>query len=525
MSAFPNFPEVLSALSEVIGRERIEVDPAELEYFSQDYFRKGERTLAVVAPRNVDELSRLVATATGLGLAIFPRGGGYSYTDGYNPTQPGITLDLREMNAILEINQGDMYVTVEPGCTWAKLNDALEPLNLRTPFWGPFSGFNATIGGSISQGAITWGASKYGVSSESVLDLAVVAADGTLVRTGVSSQPGHSPFFRNYGPDLTGIFCSDCGALGIKAAITLRLVNRPAQMLGLSFGFPSFEAGAQAACRVAREGIVADSFGVSSATAVAAAGDSSLVDDLKSLWMIGKVGNGPIDGAVRMARVAIAGRRFLKAAPFSFHFIIDGANRKMIEGQAQAVRKAVGNSGTEIANTMPTMARAEPFVSHDMLSFTGQRQLPPSTILPLTQAVPFHQAFMVAVKQLETQMKHHNMDVQPTLSTVGTNGFLYEPLIAWDDAADEFHRRNSSDEALEMASGREANMAARALANEIRKIMIDLAFEHGGIHLQIGKVYPYLRERDESTVAILKDIKRRMDPKGLLNPGALGLSQ
>jgi len=525
MSAVSDFPAVLSALSEVIGRERIETDPAELEYFSQDYFRKGELTLAVVAPRNIDELSRLVAAATASGLAIFPRGGGYSYTDGYNPTQPGITLDLREMDAILEINEGDMYVTVEPGCTWAKLNNALAPLNLHTPFWGPFSGLNATIGGSISQGAITWGSSKYGVSSESVLDLSVVGADGTVVRTGVSSQPGHSPFFRNYGPDLTGIFCSDCGALGIKAAITLRLVNRPARMLGLSFGFPSFEAGAEAACRVAREGIVADSFGISSETAIAAAGKGSLASDLKSLWMVGKTGSGPIDGAMRMARVAIAGRRFLNAAPFSFHFIIDGANRKMIEGQAEAVRAAVGGSGTEIANTMPAMARAEPFVAHDMLSFSGQRQLPPSTILPLTQAVPFHQAFMAAVAQLRPQMKRHNMDVQPTLSTVGTNGFLYEPLIAWDDGAEEFHRRHSSDEALAMAAGREPNTDGRALANQIRKIMIDLAFEHGGIHLQIGKVYPYLRERDEATIAILEDIKRRMDPKGLLNPGALGLSQ
>jgi len=525
MSAVPDSPEVLSALSEVIGCERIKINPAELEYFSQDYFRKGELTLAVVAPRNVDELSRLVATATAKGLAIFPRGGGYSYTDGYNPTQPGITLDLQEMDAILEINEGDMYVTVEPGCTWAKLNDALEPLNLRTPFWGPFSGFNATIGGSISQGSITWGASKYGVSSESVLDLAIVAADGKVVRTGASGQPGHSPFFRNYGPDLTGIFCSDCGALGIKAAITLRLVNRPARTLGLSFGFPSFEAGAEAACRVAREGIVADSFGVSSETAIAAAGKGSLADDLRSLWMVGKSGNGPIDGAVRMTRVAIAGRRFLNAAPFSFHFIIDGANRKMIEGQAQAVRAAIGISGTEIANTMPTMARADPFVPYDMLSFSGQRQLPPSTILPLTQAVPFHRAFKAAVGQREKQMKRHNMNVQPTLSTVGTNGFLYEPLIAWDDKPEEFHRRHTSDKVLEMASGREANMDARELAAEIRQIMIDLAFEHGGIHLQIGKVYPYLRERDENAVAILKDIKRRMDPEGLLNPGALGLSR
>ena len=525
MNTISNIPDPVTVLSQVIGQDRIELDPAELEYFSQDYFRGGQQALAIIAPRDLDELSRIVSAATAAGLAIFPRGGGYSYTDGYSPTQPGITLDLRDMDAIVEINEGDMYVTVEPGCTWAKLNDALKERGLRTPFWGPFSGLNATIGGSISQGSITWGASKYGVSSESVLDLTVVAADGRIVRTGSSSQPGHAPFFRNYGPDLTGIFCSDCGALGIKGAITLRLIKRPAKMLGLSFGFATFEAGAEAACRVAREGIASDSFGVFSEKAIAAAGKGSLISDLKSLWKIGKTGSGRLDGALRMARVAIAGRRFLKAAPFSFHFIIDGANQAMIDGQAQAIRAAVGTSGTEMPNTMPTMARADPFVKYDMLSFTGQRQLPPSTILPLTQAAPFHQAFTAAIAPHEKQMARHNMNVLATLSTVGTNGFLYEPVIAWDDEPEEFHRRHTSNEVLEMAAGHKADLPARALANDIRQIMIDLAFEHGGIHLQIGKVYPYLRERDDNTVAILNELKRHMDPHGLLNPGALGLAK
>lgn len=515
--------DIIAGLSDIVGTDNVECDPAEIAYFSQDYFREGLDALAVVAPRTLEELSSVIAAATEKGLAIFPRGGGYSYTDGYTPTQPGITLDLRKMDAILEINEADMYVTVEPGCTWAQLNAALAEKCLRTPFWGPFSGLNATVGGSISQGSLTWGSGKYGVSSETVLDLLVITADGMHLRTGSSGQPGHAPFFRNYGPDLTGIFCSDCGALGVKAAITLRLIKRPAQMLGLSFGFESFDAGALAAARVAREGIVSESFGMFQERAMAAASGMSLRQDLKALWKVGKTGSGPINSIGRMAKVALAGRRFLEEAPLSYHFVVDGANRAMIEGQAQAVRAAVGTAGVEIANTVPTMTRADPFMRYDMLSPTGQRQLAPSTILPLSQAVPYHYAFLTAIAPLAQRMERCNMTVLAALATVGTNGFLYEPIIAWDDAPDEFHRRNSSDDVLKKAAKFEPDMGARALADEVRQIMIEQSFEFGGVHVQIGKVYPYLRDREESQVALLRDIKRRIDPKGLMNPGALGL--
>lgn len=514
---------VMDALTTILPLERVSTDPSDIDYFSQDYFRKGVDTLAIAVPETAEELSRVIAATTEKGLAIFPRGGGYSYTDGYTPTLPGITLDLRNMNKILEINAEDMYVTVEPGCTWAKLNDALKARQLRTPFWGTFSGLNATVGGSISQGSLSWGSSKYGVSSETVLDLEVVAADGSIFKTGTSGQPGHKPFFRNYGPDLTGLFCSDCGALGVKSAITLRLIKRPAHMLGLSFGFSSFDIGAEAAARVAREGITSDSFGMFQERATAAAEKTSLADDLESLWKIGKTGSGPIDAGVRMAKVAFAGRRFLKNAPFSFHFIVDGANKQTVQGYAKTIRALIGSSGEEMPNTIPSMARADPFLNYGMLSSTGQRQLAPSTILPLSAAKTYHQAFTAAIKPHADAMKRCNMNVLAALSTIGTNGFLYEPVIAWDDAPDEFHRRHSSDALLKIADAHKPDMEARALANTIRQIMIDTAYEHGGIHVQIGKVYPYLRDRNETAMSLLKDVKQRMDPQGLMNTGALGL--
>ena len=66
-------------------------------------------------------------------------------------------IDMQELNKIIEINQQDMYVIVEAGVTWKKLNDALSPLGLQTPFWGTGSGLFATVGGSLSQNAINYG--------------------------------------------------------------------------------------------------------------------------------------------------------------------------------------------------------------------------------------------------------------------------------------------------------------------------------------------------------------------------------
>jgi FAD/FMN-containing dehydrogenase len=71
--------------------------------------------------------------------------------------------------------------------------------------------------------------------------------------------------------------------------------------------------------------------------------------------------------------------------------------------------------------------------------------------------------------------------------------------------------------------GRAEAPEARALAAALRSDLIEAAHVHGGVHVQIGKVYPYLRDRDEVATALLRAWKRELDPAGLCNPGALGL--
>ncbi len=93
----------------------------------------------------------------------------------------------------------------------------------------------------------------------------------------------------------------------------------------------------------------------------------------------------------------------------------------------------------------------------------------------------------------------------------------------WSDVVEEFHRRHTSGAVLAKVSATEPNEPARALVAELRAEIVDLMYRCGGVHLQIGKVYPYMRDRDATQVHILRNLKNTIDPNGLFNPGALGL--
>jgi nucleoid-associated protein YgaU len=89
-------------------------DSASLDFYAHDIYERGADLLAVVRPRNKDELAAAVAATTSQGIAVIPRGGGMSYTGGYISSQPGAVLfDFAEMNRVLEIDETDRTVTVE----------------------------------------------------------------------------------------------------------------------------------------------------------------------------------------------------------------------------------------------------------------------------------------------------------------------------------------------------------------------------------------------------------------------------
>ncbi len=516
--------QALEATRAIIGADAVATDAETCAYHSQDVFATGPTVAAVIRPTTVDGLAKAIKTLTDAGIALFPRGGGYSYTDAYLPTGPnGVSLDMTGLNEITEINIGDMFVTVQAGCTWEALDNALAPHGVRAEFWGPLSGFKATIGGGMSQGAASLGSSKDGISAEAVLGMEIVTSDGTVFATGSAAQKGKSPFFRNYGPDLTGLFCGDAGALGIKATVTLRLQRRAKLTQGLSFGFDSFEAAQKAMAGIAASNRATEVFGFTRRAMEGVVASKGLWEDLKIMFAVGRASGGLRSGLLQLVKMAMAGRSWARKAECFVHCAVEADNRTELKGHIQTIRDAVGGTGRDIPNTMPAVMRATPFMPYPVVGMDAKRMLPLHTIVPFSKAVAFHTALEDYFASRKAEMDAMRMTTPSIFGTLSTNGFLYEPVLYWPDQPDVFHERNTPEELLAPMRKNAHNEKGRAFSKEMFEDMVMIMHEHGGVHLQIGKAYPYLRDRSDMTVSLVKQVKAHVDPHGLLNPGALGL--
>ena len=516
---------LLERLQALLGREHVLTNATERSFYSTDIYREGALPIAVVRPTSTADVAQIVQLAVAEGIALVPRGGGASYTDGYTPTEVGsISIDTSRMNRILEINERDMYCVVQVGVTWAALNEALAIKGLRTPFFGPFSGLAATVGGSLSQNSVTWGTGVFGVSGESTLGVEVVLGSGEVIKTGSWGAANSVPFLRSYGPDLTGLFMGDCGALGVKTTVALRLMPRNSHVMGLSFGFKDFasmSAGMEAA---AKQGLNLTNFGLDPALQQGQLGKADAATAVQSALAVWKTSRGIIDGAKQLLKMALAGRGFLKGAVFSAHWVVDGIDDVSCRAAVAKLRAALQPHGAEVPATVPTVAHAMPFMPlYNVRSPLGERWVPVHGILPFSRVAAFRTELSKYYEQHAADMKRLKIRYGAMFMTVGTNGFLYEPVFYWEDGY------NITQERL-LPEGYQAtlpkfadNPEGRALVDQMKHGIADLFQRHGAIHLQIGKFYPYMRGRDPQTAKLIRDIKSLVDPRRRLNPGSLGL--
>lgn len=510
----------------IVGEEYLLADEASCVLYAQDVFTKSIVALAVVQPENAEQLAAVVKLAIDAGYVVIPRGGGMSYTSGYVPALPdSLMIDTRRMNRILEINKEDMYVRVEAGCTWQALSEALIGTNLRTPYWGPFSGSIATVGGAVSQHSIFWGAGQYGSSADSVLGLEVVLADGSLLTTGSGSQINSSPFYRHYGPDLTGIFTGDTGALGFKTAITLRLTPEFSAKQFVAFDFKTAEDALNAMSEISRLGLAMECFGFDPHVQAQRLKRASMATDVKALAGVMK-SSGSVLGALKDgAKVALAGRRFMEDVDYSVQIIIEDRNKAAAEARAEDVR-AVGKqfNGREIENSIPKITRANPFAAiNNMLGPQGERWLPVHGLLPHSKIKQAHAALEALFDQYGALMTEHRISVGYLFATSSTNTFILEPVFYWEDAINEIHRHSVDPAHLARLKGFSENLEARAAMGKIRRELAELFCQLGAVHQQIGKDYLYREGLQPEAWKLIQAIKNTVDPDCKINPKSLGL--
>ncbi len=513
----------LNALHDICGDDGIVGDTAQLHFASLDLFFEGRVPLAEVSPVSALQLSDIVKLCREHAVAIFARGGGMSYTKAFQPTcDKAITLEFSRLNKIREISLEDGYVTVEAGCTWAQLDKALMQHDRRARFWGPMSGNSATVGGSMSQGTVTFGSGTTGASANTVKSFEIVTGTGEVLHTGSDGSLNVGPDNRNFGPDLTGIFANDAGALGIKTAITLEIEPRPAYVTGLSFAYDDFAAMAQLFAELTQRRLSSELIAMDGDVARQNAGAPNLLKDAQAMWMVGKAAGNPFAALGRMGRIALGGRRFLDRAKYTAHFVVEGRDRKELSSRIKAVR-SLAKSGAEIVNTVPLMTRAMPFPVLPVTHPDGRRMLPIHGIFPPSKAAGFHEQYLALKQEFAPRMKLAGVTVAEFFAGISGAGMLYEPVLYWPDKLTEYHRRLTPDYLDGKMTQHPDNAPARELVTEFTEAFCALANRHGGTHFQIGRLYPYMVNRSQPAADFLRAIKAHLDPDGIINPEALGL--
>jgi len=237
--------DVLARLHDALGAS-VTTDPAALDATREDRsgWRSATPPLAVVHAASVDDVQAAMRLAHASGTPVVPRGAGTGLAGGAIASPGAIVLDVSRMDRILEVSEADELAVVEPGVLNGDLNDALAPHGL----WfapDPASRAISSIGGNIATNAGGLLCAKYGVTREAVLGLAVVLADGRLLRTGHRTVKGVT------GYDLTALLTGSEGTLGVIVEATVRLRPVvPGEVVTVAAAFPGVEAAAAASAAV-----------------------------------------------------------------------------------------------------------------------------------------------------------------------------------------------------------------------------------------------------------------------------------
>ncbi len=495
---------MIDTLAAIVGAPHVSTDIGTRALAGADLFPAADAVVpdVVVRPADTAQVAAVVAALAGTPYTIVPRGAGLSYSGGVVPRTPSIVLDLTRLDRV-QVAPDDLYAVVGAGCTWQRLVDALRPHRLRATQSSPISGSHSTIGGAASQNVPG--------SMDGFVGLEVVLADGSVVRTGSWALPGRAPFYRNAGPDLTGVFLGDCGAFGVKTEIVLRLVPEPACAFA-SFAFDTGADALNAMVALQRAGLVTRCVAMDRARADSA-GQVGTGEALRTAAAVASRA-----GSVRAMIGDLAGLRrgrdAAAQAAWSLHLIVESATQQGASAQLNAVRALCG-AGQEIPPAVPQALHARPYSVRGFVGPAGERWVPVHGLLPLTRAAETLTQLENAVQARADALAAATITVNWLISSQGAY-VLFEPMFYWPDALDPIHMKYLSDRNRVRFADFTRNDVTRTLVAEMRDALRDVMDRNGAVHMQVGRYYA-------SSAGLLERIKAAVDPAGKMNAGVLGL--
>ena len=455
----PAIAQVIASIRGFLG-ERLSTAQAMREQRS-----RGEDTTpptlpdAVAFVQTTDEVSRIMALCHQHGVPVVPFGAGTSLEGHVNPVRGGISLDLSQMTAVLELNAEDMDCLIEPGVTRQALNDFLRAEGL---FFPVDPGSHCTIGGMCATRASGTNAVRYGTIRENVLGLEVVLADGRVIQTGGRTRKAAN------GYDLTRLFIGSEGTLGVITKIRLRLHGIPEAISAAVCQFPSLAAAVETVSTVMQSGIPVSRI--------------ELLDEDQ------------MEACIRYSK--LEGFEATTTLFLEFH----GSPASVVE-QAEAVEAVArdfGASSFEYA-TDPEARNRLWKARHDAY-WAAVALKPGHRGITTDVCVPISRLTEAVVKAKETAKASGQTSC--IVGHVGDGNFHCLILFPDNDQA-----------ALEKAWALDREIVAQGLA-----LGGTCSGEHG---IGLGKREFLEQEHGDGALSVMRALKTTLDPKGILNPGKM----
>ena len=413
---------------------------------------------AVVFCESTEEVSAVVRLASEHGVPVIPFGVGSSLEGHLLAVEGGVSIDLSRMSRIVRLNPEDLTVTVEAGVTREQLNREIRDQGLFFPI---DPGANATLGGMAATRASGTNAVRYGTMRENVLGLTVVTASGEVVRTGTRARKSSA------GYDMTRLFVGSEGTLGVMTEVTLKLYPLPEAVSAAICHFPRIGDAVRATIETIQMGVPIARCELLDVNAVRAVNAQSKL-----------------------------GLRELPMLLMEFHGSQAGVKEQA--ETVQAIASELGGEDFEWASTPEERTRL--WTARHKAYFAGMAMNPGCRSVTTDTCVPISRLAEI----IEASVREADESGLPyyIVGHVGDGNFHLAYLVKEGDAPQRA-----------VAEQLSLQMVQRAIALEGT-----CSGEHGiGLH----KMAFLPQEAGAGTVELMRQVKRALDPKNIMNPGKI----
>lgn len=450
---------ILDEWRAIVGRNHVLTSPEDLACYSYDSTFMETLPGAVVNPATTEEVSAVMKVAYREGVPVTPRGMGSGLAAASIPQENGMVLGLTRLNKIKEIDAENMMAWVEAGVVTADLQAEVESMGLFYPP-DPSSIKHSTIGGNIACNAGGPRCLKYGVTSDYLMGLTVVVADGRIIHTGGKAIKNVTTY------NLTQLFAGSEGTLGIITEALLKLIPKPKYVRTATAVYNRLEDAGETVNRI----LLAD---ITPATI-------ELMDNTTL---------NTIEEAMRLGLPIRAEAMLIIEA--------DGSDEARVLKDIEAIaRIAAENGASEVKVARDEAERAQLWKARRSISPSLARRRPNK--LGEDISVP-RSKIPEAIRRIKAISEKYNLPIA-VFGHAG-DGNLHPNILFDKRDPDEWDR-------------------VQKVTKEIFCTAVELGGTLSGEHGVGTLKLPYLNlDVEPDVVALMRAIKQTLDPKGILNPG------